>query len=892
MRRWLPGAVRRLLRSEAQAEEDVRAELKFHLSGRAEELEARGVPAAEARRRAEREFGDVSRIEAETRRVARSHVRRLRWRDGAERVSGDVRFALRTLRRSPLFTVMALATLALGIGATTAVFTVVDAVLLRPLPYPESDRLVVVRESNPLAGEPGGQTSPPNYRDFRAGSAGTFEGLAAFEYESPVLTGVEDPAALEALGVTGDFFDIVGVPAAVGRTPRPDDPAGVAVLSHGFWLHRFGGAPDVVGRAIRLDGRPVEVVGVMPPGFAVPTETMDLWLTTGIAERAGQPRSSRYLEMLGRLRPGVAPAAAEAELDAVAARLGAEYPASNEGWSTRVVPAREELVGEARGVLLVLAGAVGLLLVLATVNVSNLLLGRVSARRGEIAVRAALGASAGRLRAQLAIESAVLAVAAGVGGIAVAYLGVDLLLRLEAAAIPRAAEVAVDPRVLAFALAISLVSSFALGLAPALRAGRMAPAAAMRKSGRGGGGAGGGERRDALRRGLIGVELVLSLVLLVAAGLLFRSVLALGSVDPGYATEHVVAAQVNLDQAAYPDRASRVTYFETLLDRVSALPEVAAAGITTTLPLTRTGIDFNLPYRREGEPSRPEPELPEVDYRIISAGYPSAMGIPLLRGRQLTTADRAETGRVVLINQAFAETLWPGEDPIGRRVIIHYIADDGLDWEVVGVLGDTRHAGIATPAAPQVFVPMTQAEWLFDYMSLVVRTHGPAPGLVPRLRAAALAVDPGEPLFDVQSMASLRAGDVARERLALRLLGLFAGLALLLAATGVYAVVAYQVTRRTAEIGVRVALGARRVDVLRTVMGEVAATAGVSLAIGLLAALTTTRLLDGLLFGVRPIDPATLGAATGILFAATMIAAWVPARRAAGQDPVRALRAE
>lgn len=268
------------------------------------------------------------------------------------------------------------------------------------------------------------------------------------------------------------------------------------------------------------------------------------------------------------------------------------------------------------------------------------------------------------------------------------------------------------------------------------------------------------------------------------------------------------------------------------------------------------------------------------------------MGIPLLRGRHLTTADRAETGRVVLINHAFAETLWPGEDPIGRRVIIHYIADEGPDWEVVGVLGDTRHAGIATPPAPQVFVPMTQAEWLFDYISLVVRTHGPAPGLVPRLRSAALAADPGEPLFDVQSMASLPAGDVARERLALRLLGLFAGLALLLAATGVYAVVAYQVTRRTAEIGVRVALGARRVDVLRTVMGEVTATAGVSLAIGLLAALTTTRLLEELLFGVRPVDPATLGAATGILFAATMIAAWVPARRAAGQDPVRALRAE
>ena len=886
VRRWIPGAVRRLLRSDAQAEEDVRAELTFHLEGRAEELEAAGLPAAEARRQAEREFGDLARIEAETRRVARERVRRERWSDRVAGAWGDARIAARGLRRNPLFATTSVLTLALGIGAATAVFTVVDAVLLRPLPYPGADRLVVVWESNPERGEPTGQSSPPNFLDFRAGSAGTFEGLAAFEDFAPTITGVEDPEVLEAVGVSGEFFDVVGVPAALGRTLRPDDAAGTVVVSHGLWARRFAAAPDIVGRTISLDGVPREVAGVMPPGFRVPRVETDVWMRTAIEERLDDHRSSRYLGLFGRLRPGVTPGAAEAELDAVAARLGEEHPSSNAGWGTTVVPAREEIVGEARGTLVALAGAVGLLLLLATVNVSNLLLGRLSARTGEIAVRAALGASGRRLRSQLGIESLVLAALAGAGGIAIAYLGVEVLLRLEADAIPRAAEVAVDPRVLAFATLLSLAASLALGFVPALRAGRLAPAVALSRAGRGGAGG----RRDALRRGLIGAELALSLVLLVGAGLLLRSVLALTAVDPGYTTDDVVTAQVDLNPDAYPDRATRVAYLERLLGEFRGIPGVAAAGVTTTLPLTRSGIDFNLPYRREGEPLRPENEMPEVDYRIVSAGYRDAMGIPLLRGRDLTDADRAETGRVVLVNRAFAEELWPGEDPIGRRVHIHYIADEGLDWEIVGVVGDTRHAGIATPPDPQVFVPMTQAEWLFDYLSLVVRADAPAPGLVPALRRAANAVDGDEPLFGLQTMAALRAADTGRERLALRLLALFAALALLLAATGVYAVVAYQVTRRTAEIGVRMALGARRTDVVRTVLGEVAGTAGIGLAIGLAGAIAATRLLEGLLFGVRPIDPVTLLAASGLLLAATLLAAWIPARRAAALDPVRALR--
>lgn len=879
VRGWLG----RLIGSPEQSDADVREELRFHLEERASELMAEGVAEEEARRRAGAEFGDISHHETETRRVARQRLTRARWGQRLDIVRQDVRFTLRILARSPGFALVALLTLALGIGATTAVFTVVDSVLIRPLPYPNADRLVVVWERTPE--EPKSQTSPLNFVDFRAGAT-TFEALAAWEDLSLTLTDVDRPEVLPATGITAEFFAVLGVPPLHGRPLRAEDGAEVAVISHRLWRQRFGADPGVIGRTLQLDGAAVEVVGVMPAGFDVPREEIELWLRTPI-ERRDDYRSSRYLGMIGRLAPGVTRDSAEAELNAVAARLELEYPATNRDHGVVVVPVREEIVGETAELLKVVLGAVSLLLLLAAVNVSNMLLGRAAARGPEYGVRSALGASAQRIRHQLLIESLVLGGAASLLGVTVAYAGVAALLRLEPEALPRAAEISLDYRVLGFAVLLSIGASVAAGLAPGLRAARTGPAPMLRGAGRGAAGAGSGRRRA-----LVVAELALALVLLAGGGLLLRTFVALRAVDPGYTVENVLTAHVSLNGSPYRTSGSRVEYVGALLDRVRSLPGVAAAGITTTIPLSPAGIDFGLPYRREGDPPLPEDQLPEASYRIISPGYVDAMGMRLLRGRDLSSADRAGAPPVVLINRAFAERLWPGEDALGRRVIVHYVADEGVAWEVVGVVEDTRHQGLAAPAQPQFFVPAGQAEFMFGYLTLVIRTHGAPAAVTDAVHEAALEVEPTEPLYDYATMADLRAGAVARERLAASIVGIFAILALVLAATGVYGVVSYQVARRTREIGVRMALGAARGRVLGLVLGEVAATAAIGLILGLLGAIAASRLISGLLFGVKPIDPVTYASVAAILLASALLAAWLPARRAAGIDPVSALRTE
>ena len=883
VKRWIPGAIQRLLGSPEQADADVREELRFHLEERAAELMAEGVAEAEARRRAVAEFGDAARHESETRRVAHQRLTLGRWRRGLDVARQDLRFTGRILARSPGFTLAAVLTLALGIGATTAVFTVVDAVLLRPLPFPDADRLVVVWESSPEA--PRDPTSPPNFVDFRDGTTG-FDALVGWEDLSLTLTGLERPEVLSGTGFTGEFFVALGVPALIGRVLRDGDEADVVVISHRLWQTRFGGDPEVLGRVLQLEGQPYEVVGVMPPEFRVPRDKIDFWIRTPIEQR-NEYRSSRFLHVLGRLRPGVSPAMAESELNAVAVRLEREYPVTNRDYRVVVVPARDEVVGEAGEALVVVLGAVALLLLLAAVNVSNMLLGRAASRAHEYGVRSALGASGARLRNQLLVESLVLGGTAGALGVAVAYGGVAALLRLEPEAIPRAAEVGLDYRVLGFALLVSLGVSVAAGLFPGLRAARTGPAAVLRGSPVRGGGP-----RDRVRRGLIVAELALSLVLLVGGALLFRTFVALRALDPGYATEDVLTAKVHLGGSPYTSSESRVRYFETLLERVRAVPGVQAAGVTTTIPLSRAGIDFGLAYRRESDPPLPEDELPEASYRIVSPGYLDAMGMRLIRGRDLSPADRAGTAPVTLINRAFAERLWPGEDPIGRRIIVHYIADEGIAWQVVGVVEDTRHQGLAVAAEPQFFVPIAQAEFLFSYMTVVVRTLGAPAVVADALNEIAIEIEPTEPLYDYSTMAELRAGAMARERLAAALTGIFAVLALILSATGVYGVVSYQVARRTREIGVRMALGAARGRVLGLVVGEVAATAAIGLMIGLVGAALASRLIAGLLFGVDRFDPLTYAAVALLLMGTALLAAWLPARRAARVDPVRALRTE
>jgi predicted permease len=673
----------------------------------------------------------------------------------------------------------------------------------------------------------------------------------------------------------------------MGRALVADDGADVAVISHRLWRTEFGADPGMVGRVIEIDGNPVEVVGVMPAAFAAPRPSVDLWYRSPI-ETADEYRSSRYLQVVARLAPGVTREAAEAELNTVAARLGREYPQTNRGYGVELVAARDQVVGEASDLLVAILGAVSLLLLLAAVNVSNMLLGRAASRGHEYAVRSAIGGSAGRIRNQLVVESLVLGALAAAFGVGLAHLGVRALVRLEPDAIPRAAEISLDYGVLGLALLVSIGASAAVGLVPGLRAARVGPAPALR------GGAQGsrGGSRDPLRRSLIVAELALSLVLLIAAGLLFRTFVALRFVDPGYATENVLTAKVSLDESVFRSSATRVRYFDDLAERLRALPGVRAVGVANTIPLDPTGIDFDLPYRREEDPPLPEEELPSVDYRIISPGYIDALGIDLLQGRGLAPSDRAGAARVLLINRAFADRLWPGEDAVGHRLVIHYVAEPALAWDVVGVVEDTRHEGLAAEPRPQFFVPIGQAEYLFGYMTIVVRTTGPVASVAEAVREAGLEVAPTEPLYELQTMAQLRATAVARERLAAALVGIFAALALLLSAAGVYGVVSYQVARRTREIGVRMALGAARRGVLALVLGEVALTAAAGLALGTATALLASRLLRGLLYGVTTTDVPTFAAVALILAATTLLAAWIPARRAASVDPVRALRTE
>jgi putative ABC transport system permease protein len=869
-------------------EREIGEELRYHVEGRASELEAEGWSPEEARREAERRFGDRARIaracaweyDVVDRRERRTEVMRT--------IVQDVRYGLRMLRRNPGFALVALLTLTLGIGATTAIFSVVDGVVFRPLPFPESDRLVLIFETNSSKGLDLDEPSPPNFLDWRAAEPASFRSLAAWSDNSATLTDVDRPEVVALAMVTSNLFDVLGLRLAEGRgfMEGEDERSAVrvAVVSDGAWRRIWGAAPDLVGRTIRLDGVATQVVGITPPGFAVPRADIDVWIPIGFE---GEHRQSRYLGVLGRLSPRVTPAQANAEMDGIAARLAEQYPEENGGWRTRVIPAHDQLVGDVRPMLLLVFTAVGFVLLIACVNVANLLAGRSAAREGELAVRAALGAGTGRLRAQLMTESVILGLLGGALGILLAHRGVRLFLSIEPGILPREAEVAVDGRVLAFTLGISVLAGLLFGMAPGLRFSRASLLSTLGDAGRRSVGARSG---SLTRRSLIVTEVALALVLLVGAGLAVRSLLALRAVKTGYDTEGIIAARVNVEGERYASSAARLTYFDELTRRLAELPGVAHVGVTSTLPLTPAGIDFNLPYVAEGDPMVGEQEAEEVDYRIASPGYFRAMGIPLVKGRGFDDRDRADGKRVLLVNETFAKLHWPGEEPVGRTVRVFYVQD--TDWEVAGVVGDTRHAGLSVPVQAQIFVPLAQAEYLFGFMTIVVRRAGAAPGLEDRIRDVGLALDAQEPLYSLETMESLVARATAPDRMAAFVFALFAVLALALSVAGIYGVISYQVTRRTREIGVRMALGAAPASVVATVVGEAALLAALGITIGAAGAFAGTRMARNHLFGVSATDPLTFFGVSMLLFLIAILAALVPAARAARIPPVTALRAD
>jgi predicted permease len=611
-----------------------------------------------------------------------------------------------------------------------------------------------------------------------------------------------------------------------------------------------------------------------------------VWFPVNFADPSYH-RQTRYMTVLGRLRQGVTIAEASAEMDAIAVRLEQQYPESNTGWRVRLVDAREQVVGDARTVLLLVLAAVGFVLLLACVNVANLLLGRATARGGELAVRAALGASRGRLRAQLVAESVVLGSVAGVIGVGIAYAALRAFLLLEPEAVPRAAEVGIDGRILVFAFFASLATGIFFGLVPAARALGDDLSATLRE---GSGRTIGGRAKEKARRLLIVSEVALALVLVVGAGLALRSLARLRALDPGYQTEHVLAARVSLGGSRYQPREPKLQYFETLVERIGQLPGVGSAAITSTLPLDPAGIDFDLGYHAEGHPVVGEERAEQVAYRIVSPGLIEALGIELLRGRDFNSFDRPASTPVLLVNRAFAERHWPGQDAIGKRVLLYYVQN--REYEVVGLVDDTRHRSLASPPAEQVFVPLSQAEVLFGYMTVVVRTRGEAPGLEEQIREVAIEMDATEPLYDLQTLETLRGRATARERLAAIVFAAFALLAIVLSAAGIYGVISYQVARRTREIGVRMALGAGRGSVVARVVGEAVGLAAAGVAIGLVVALLATRSAATFLFGISATDPVTFAGTAALLMAVAVLAALLPALRAASIHPLQALRYE
>ncbi len=794
-------------------------------------------------------------------------------------LSHDLRDAWRSLLRQPGFTILAVLILGLGIGSSTAVFTLVDSVLLRPLPWPDAERLAVVWEDSPY-GEPENPVSPANLFAWRE-RARSFRGLAATTMNYPSnLTGAGDPTVIQTAFTSDDFFDVLGVRAAVGRTYTAGDAENdVAVLSWHFWQQRFGGDSSIVGRSIQLDGEPVLVAGVVPPEFRSLEAKPDAYLPLELSPDA----RGRFLRVIGRLAPGATIETAQAEMSAIAASLSDEFPEFNKDFGVRVVPIEEQLTGAVRPALLVLMGAVGLLLLIACANVANLFLGRAAARQREFAIRMSLGGTRWRLIRKTLTESIVLAGIAGVLGIAFAQIATSALVRMLPAnlALPGLEEVAIDTRVAGFALAVAAVTGILFGIAPALFASAVALSKTLRESGRGTTGG-----RNRFRHALVVAEVALAVVLLVGAGLLGRSLKTLLDVDPGMRPEHVLTARLALSGPEYLEEEAVRSFLGELFARLGAYEDVRAAGGVLWLPLG--GAKSASSFIIEGRPKPPAGEEPSADIRYIAGDYFEAMGIPRLRGRTFDARDGADAPATFVINEELARKYFPNEDPIGKRLA--YWWGDMLSGEIVGIVGNVREVGLDQDPAPAIY--RTTVQEPVGTLTLVVRTAGDPAALASTVGAIVRQIDPDQPLSEVRTMEEVVSRTVARPRLVLTLLGAFAGMALLLAGLGLYAIIAYAVAQRSQEIGVRVALGADRSDVLRLIIRHGMVLTGAGLAIGLAVALVATRAMESLLYGVSATDPLTMLGVAVFLLGIAVLASWLPARRATRLDPVVTLRNE
>lgn len=802
----------------------------------------------------------------------------------------DLRYALRTLRRAPGFALVAVLTLALGIGLNTAIFSVVNGVLLRPLPFAQPDQLVRLHHVHPEKAARGGPFSPQDLEDLRAGATG-FASLAAYVHEPGEtalnLTGDGgEPAVVQGASVSREFFPLLGVNAAVGRTLRPDEnvPGNdrVAVLSDALWRSRYDADPSIVGRTVILEDRPTTVVGVMPPSFTFPGREAEVFIPMSLIGEDDIPsrRDLRWMEVVGRLRPGTTPEAALGSVNAVLGRLAAEHAGTNEGWGrARMETLRDAIVGPVRPALLVLLGTVALVLLVACANLANLLLARASAREREMAVRTALGASHGRIVRQLLTESLLLSLMGGALGLLVAVAGVRGLMTLSAGTIPRPEAVGVDGRAAAFALLLSLVTAVLFGMVPAVRVARTATAETLRDGGRGG-----SERRGGTTRAvLVLAQTAAAMVLLVGAGLLVNSFYRLVNVDPGFRSGNVLMASLDIIEK-YETAEERNAYRDEIIRRVSEIPGVVAVGAAKTQPLRGGGDSYAFAIPGRGGPDAVM--SPGSGTMIVSPGYFDALRIPLLRGRVFERADDLPgSPRVLVINEAAARRYWPGADPVGQTVTL-----EAVPLTVVGVVGDVRNEGLASAPEPAVYFPYGIAPRRST--QLFIRTAGTPEAVAPAVRQAIHAVDPQQPIAEVRTLRSVLSETVAQPRFFTLLLSVFGAVAVFLAALGLYGVVAYTVTRRTTEIGIRMALGARAGDVVGMVVRRSAWPTVGGIVAGTFAAVLLSRLMSTMLYEVRPGDPATFAGAALLLALVAGLASWLPARRAARIEPGSALRAD
>jgi len=793
----------------------------------------------------------------------------------------DMGASLRAMARRPGTLALAVLTLALGIGASTAIFSVIYAVLLRPLALPDADRLVMAWDSNPRADLPKSPVAALNYRDWLEGSRGVFENLAAAQESRVTITGAAEPVIVTEALVSGNFFATAGVPPLLGGTfgLEQDRPgaARVVVLEYGLWQRLFGGDSSVLGRTLDVDGKPHVVLGVMPKGFGLP-HGIGAWAPLAL-DFASATRSAHELTVVGRLRPGISVEQAQSALSHIAARLSAEFPKSNKDWGVRVASLRDSLVGDARPALIVLLVAVAFVLLIGCANVANLLLSQVVEREREIAIRTAMGATKGVLVRQMLAESLTLFLLGGAAGLVLAAWGTRLLVGLDPDAIPRAEEIGFDLQVLCFSLALSLVTGLLVGLVPALHARAGQPNLALKE---GGLGLAGGSRGRGLRNALIALEVTVALVLLVGATLLIESFSHLHAVDPGFSAQGVLMAGISLPPARYPDP-KVVLFFQDALRRIESLPGVQRAAAVFPPPFDAHNL--LLVFAVEGRPNPPPEERATARVRIVSPGYFAALHVPILAGRDFIPADDQRAPQVVIVNRQLARQVWPGEDPVGKRIKF------GGPWStVIGVAGDTRSRALSKEPGLEAYWPLYQLP--FPGATLLARTERDPAALTAPLRSLIGSLDRGVPVERIQAMAAVVADSLAQSRFKSALLGLFAGLALVLAAVGIYGVISYAVARRTHEIGVRMALGADRGQVHWMVVGRGMVPVLVGLAVGLVAARLAVRLLADQVYGVQPDDPLTFIAAPLFLAAVAWLAHYLGARHATRIEPSEALRYE